>query len=297
MKLKILGVCSLMSAFCFNQVLAGMIEIDQELIENLDKEYSDVQKELKDLKKAIKKVKKATSTFQSAENSEESAEDAEEAAEEITLDENFTFANSIDFLDKVKQAGQLTDSNKENIQRIFEKFKINKSVDDVSDSWWTQVFRQIWAVGIISFRTKISQFHDKIRNFDVSSDDISKMGENCFADEQGYSNIFESKIFNTMLISDNGNRNNSDKKIELTKTWGNIRSKLYANALKSWNEIKEMDKSDEGYNEALNKLRETVGELRSNVTRITSNPEVDELFGKKRPQQPQGKKKKNRKGK
>ena len=121
MRLRILGVCSLMSAFCFNQVLAEMIEIDQELIENLDKEYSDVQKELKDLKKAIKKVKKATSTFQSAKDSEESAE---KAAEEMTLDENFTFANSIDFLDKVKQAGQLTDSNKENIQRIFEKFKI-----------------------------------------------------------------------------------------------------------------------------------------------------------------------------
>jgi hypothetical protein len=56
-----------------------------------------------------------------------------------------------------------------------------------------------------------------------------------------------------------------------------------------------MDSSDDGYNEALNELRETVGELRSNVSRVTSNPEVDDLFGKKR-QQTQGKKRKNRKG-
>jgi len=290
MKLRILGVCSLMSVFCFNQVLAEMIEVDKELIEELDKKYSDVHKEFKDLKKAIKALKKCAkkAASQSTEDSEEDAEeDAQENAEEITLDEDFTFADSIDFLDKVKKTGRLTDSNKENIQKIFEEFKINQSVDDVSDSWWTQVFRQVWGVGIIQFRTKISQFHDKIRNFNVSNDDVLKIGENCLDDKQGYYKIFESKIFNTMLISDNGSKSNSDKKIELTKTWGTVKSKLYPNARKAWDAIKDLDESDDGYANALDKLRETIGELRSNVTRVTSNPEVDELFGKKRPTQGQ----------
>ena len=287
MKLRILGVCSLMSVFCFDQVLALKVNIDKELIEKLDKEYSDVHNELKDLKKVIKEIKKTIS---------QPAENAEEAAEEITLDEDFTFADSIDFLDKVRKSGQVTESNKEDIQRIFEKLRINKSTDDISDSWWTQVFRQIWSAGIIQFRTRISQFHDKIRNFNVVNKDILEVGENCLDDEQGYYNIFESKIFNTMLISDSGNRNSSDKKIELTKTWGAVKSKLYPNARKAWDTIKELEGSDENYDSALSELRTAIGELRSNVTRITSNPELDELFGKKRPQQPQGKKKKNRKG-
>lgn len=287
MKLRILGVCSLMSVFCFDQVLALKVNIDKELIEKLDKEYSDVHNELKDLKKVIKEIKKTIS---------QPAENAEEAAEEITLDEDFTFADSIDFLDKVRKSGQVTESNKEDIQRIFEKLRINKSTDDISDSWWTQVFRQIWSAGIIQFRTRISQFHDKIRNFNVVNKDILEVGENCLDDEQGYYNIFESKIFNTMLISDSGNRNSSDKKIELTKTWGAVKSKLYPNARKAWDTIKELEGSDENYDSALSELRTAIGELRSNVTRITSNPELDELFGKKRPQQPQGKKKKNRRG-
>lgn len=287
MKLRILGVCSLMSVFCFDQVLASKVNIDKELIEKLDKEYSDVHNALKDLKKVIKEIKKTIS---------QPAENAEEAAEEITLDEDFTFADSIDFLDKVRKSGQVTESNKEDIQRIFEKLRINKSTDDISDSWWTQVFRQIWSAGIIQFRTRISQFHDKIRNFNVVNKDILEVGENCLDDEQGYYNIFESKIFNTMLISDNGNRNSSDKKIELTKTWGAVKSKLYPNARKAWDTIKELEGSDENYDSALSELRTAIGELRSNVTRITSNPELDELFGKKRPQQPQGKKKKNRRG-
>ena len=287
MKLRILGVCSLMSVFCFDQVLALKVNIDKELIEKLDKEYSDVHNELKDLKKVIKEIKKTIS---------QPAENAEEAAEEITLDEDFTFADSIDFLDKVRKSGQVTESNKEDIQRIFEKLRINKSTDDISDSWWTQVFRQIWSAGIIQFRTRISQFHDKIRNFNVVNKDILEVGENCLDDEQGYYNIFESKIFNTMLISDSGNRNSSDKKIELTKTWGAVKSKLYPNVRKAWDTIKELEGSDENYDSALSELRTAIGELRSNVTRITSNPELDELFGKKRPQQPQGKKKKNRRG-
>lgn len=287
MKLRILGVCSLMSVFCFDQVLALKVNIDKELIEKLDKEYSDVHNALKDLKKVIKEIKKTIS---------QPAENAEEAAEEITLDEDFTFADSIDFLDKVRKSGQVTESNKEDIQRIFEKLRINKSTDDISDSWWTQVFRQIWSAGIIQFRTRISQFHDKIRNFNVVNKDILEVGENCLDDEQGYYNIFESKIFNTMLISDSGNRNSSDKKIELTKTWGAVKSKLYPNARKAWDTIKELEGSDENYDSALSELRTAIGELRSNVTRITSNPELDELFGKKRPQQPQGKKKKNRRG-
>lgn len=291
MKLRILGVCSLMSVFCFDQVLADKVTIDKELIEKLNKEYSDVHNELKDLKKVMKEVKKAIS--QSAEDAEE---DAAENADIITLNEDFTFADSIDFLDKVRKSGQVTESNKEDIQRIFEKLRINKSTDDISDSWWTQVFRQIWSAGIIQFRTRISQFHDKIRNFNVVNKDILEVGENCLDDEQGYYNIFESKIFNTMLISDNGNRNSSDKKIELTKTWGAVKSKLYPNARKAWDTIKELEGSDENYDSALSELRTAIGELRSNVTRITSNPELDELFGKKRPQQPQGKKKKNRRG-
>ncbi len=315
MKLKILGVCSLMSVFCLADTYADSeglsdqeVTISKERVEAINKEFIDLAREIRKLNSDVGSfdnlLEEVMKSKESEESSSQSAEDIDEIksedVDEITLSEDFTFADSIDFLDKVKKSGRLTDGNIENIQKIFPKFKINqsiKSADDVTDSWWTQVFRQIWKVGITQFRTKVSQLHDKIKNFNVSNNDILKVGKSCFTDEQEYYKIFESKIFNTMLISDNGNRNSSDKKIELTKTWGSIRSKLYSNAKKAWDDIKEILEGEDkdGFDNALQRLRESVGELRSNVDRIISNPEIDELFGKKRPPQGQNQSKKKSK--
>lgn len=308
MKLKILGVCSLMSVFCFSDIYGSSEDLSDENVAISKKRVETINKELMDLVEKIQELnediglsgnilKGVREPKESGKVSNQSTEDSEESAEEITLDEDFTFANSIDFLDKVKQADQLTDSNKENIQKIFDKFGIIQTIDDeITEDWWTQVFRKVWAAGIKSYIPVINRFYDSIKNASLEKkyENLVSNGDSCFSGEQGYYEIFESKIFNTTLFNVNENLN-SDRKA-FNKSLTDIRRDLYPKAKKAWVSVKELIDNGEEVGDSLKELGEVTKELLSKVSGFSGYETVKHLFSKQSINNKKQKRNKRKKG-
>ena len=273
MKLGTLSIWSLMSVLCLNQVLADVVTIDSALIDELNKEYSEVEREHLKSQKEISDLKKKI---------EEITEIAKSQIEEITLSENFTFAEAIDFLEKVKESGKLTDSNKENIQNIFEKFGINENVDDMlhSDPSFNEIFQQIWKAGIKAYVSVINRLFDKIKDIMLTKQykDLLPLGDDCFGDEGGYGIIFESGLFGTVLFNQNRALDNNIK--TFNKELVDIRREIYPNAKEIWMSVRELLASGEQKNvqDLLGDLGQAMKQLLSKVSRLSRLVTKNKMF-------------------
>ena len=175
---------------------------------------------------------------------------------------------------KNKLDEMISDLNK--LQTWFKEFNISKKLDELNSSKSTidticeEMARTqlvLWENKIKSYRKALSQLWNVLQNYAVTKDKIGSSGKKCFVEVNNSSKLFDLNLFAPEMF------NVSEVKTtnEIKNKWNDICVNLYPNAKVAWSEIMNLQPNDQEYDEALNKLRNSVKVL---------NTEIQSLIGK-----------------
>jgi len=166
--------------------------------------------------------------------------------------------------------------NLKKLQTWLEEFNINKKIGELNSSKSSiDTIRQeiarvqlvLWENKIKSYRKALSQLWNVVQNYAVTKDKIGSSGKKCFVEVNNSSKLFDLNLFAPEMF------NVSEVKTtnEIKNKWNDICVNLYPNAKVAWSEIMNLQPNDQEYDEALNKLRNSVKVL---------NTEIQSLIGK-----------------